>query len=119
MADEAGAAPRLRTLSQVKWSALARGPAGGCQASKAGRRIDGHDHSYALGGSVRLGSGQDRQHDQAVNATRLFKNFNFRCTWADGWTNNMLKLDEYNSGPAAPYGSWVLLTKASEVEEME
>ena len=45
---------------------------------------------------------------------RLFKNYNFRCTWTDGWTNNMLKLDEYEGGPSAPYGSRVILTKASE-----
>ena len=48
-----------------------------------------------------------------ASTPRLFKNFNFRCTWTDGWTNLLLKLDEYNGGPAAPYGSWVLLEKAS------
>ena len=44
--------------------------------------------------------------NQITAATpRLFKNFNFRCTWTDGWTNNMLKLDEYQGGPTAIYGS--------------
>ena len=46
---------------------------------------------------------------QITEATpRVFKNFNFRCTWTDGWTNTMLKLDEYEGGPTAPYGSWVI-----------
>ena len=34
----------------------------------------------------------------------------------DGWENHMLILDNYNSGPAAPYKSWVLLEKASSGE---
>ena len=34
-------------------------------------------------------------------------------SWTDGWTNNLLKLDQYEGGPTAPYGSWVILTKAS------
>ena len=56
---------------------------------------------------------------QITEATpRVFKNFNFRCTWTDGWTNTMLKLDEYEGGPTAPYGSWVIhphnVTKASD-----
>ncbi len=29
----------------------------------------------------------------------------------DGWENHKLNLDDYNSGPAAPYNSWVLLDK--------
>ena len=29
----------------------------------------------------------------------------------DGWENHKLLLDNYNSGPAAPYNSWVLLAK--------
>jgi len=61
---------------------------------------------------------------QITEATpRLFKNFNCRCTWTDGWTNTMLKLDDYEGGPTAPYGAWVILTKASDshsdVEEVE
>ena len=32
-----------------------------------------------------------------------------------GWTNNMLKLDQYDGGPAAEYGSLVILTKTSEI----
>ena len=48
-----------------------------------------------------------------ASTPRLFKNFNYRCTWTDGWTNTLLKLDEYKGGASAPYGSWVLLEKAS------
>jgi len=54
-----------------------------------------------------------------ASTPRLFKNFNFRCTWTDGWTNLLLKLDEYNGGPAAPYGSWVLLEKASPAQGLQ
>ena len=32
-----------------------------------------------------------------------------------GWTNNMLKLDQYDGGPAAEYGALVILTKTSEI----
>ena len=53
----------------------------------------------------------------ATPSPRLFKNFNFRCVWSDGWTNNMLTLDQYAGGPAAAYGSWVILEKASAEEE--
>ena len=70
----------------------ARGPEGGEKADEAWRRLARHDH--ALGGGARLGS---RQITEAT--LRLFKNFNFRCTWTDGWTNTMLKLDEYEGGP--------------------
>ena len=45
---------------------------------------------------------------------RLFRNFNFRCVWSDGWTNNMLTLEQYAGGPSAAYGSWVILEKGSE-----
>ena len=44
---------------------------------------------------------------------RLFKKFNFRIKWIDGWENHLLILDNYSSGPTAPYKSWVLLEKAS------
>ena len=40
-----------------------------------------------------------------ASTPRLFKNFNYRCTWTDGWTNTLLKLDEYKGGASAPYGS--------------
>jgi len=49
-----------------------------------------------------------------ASTPRLFKNFNFRCTWSDGWTNLLLKPDEYKGGPTAPYGSWVILKKDTE-----
>jgi len=42
---------------------------------------------------------------------RLFAKFNYRIKWFDGWENHKLDLDNYNSGPAAPYNSWVLLEK--------
>ena len=32
-----------------------------------------------------------------------------------GQTTSMLKLDQYGGGPAAEYGSWVILTKTSEI----
>ena len=28
---------------------------------------------------------------------RLFKSFNYRCSWSDGWSNQMLRLDEYGA----------------------
>ena len=42
---------------------------------------------------------------------RLAKKFNFRIKWFDGWENHMLDLDNYLSGPSAPYQSWVLIEK--------
>ena len=42
---------------------------------------------------------------------RLFAKFNFRVKWFDGWENHKLLLDNYNSGPSAPFNSWVLLEK--------
>ena len=46
----------------------------------------------------------------------LFKKFNFRVKWFDGWENHNLLLDNYNSGPMAPYNSWVLLAKVESGE---
>ena len=37
--------------------------------------------------------------------------FNYRIKWFDGWENHKLNLENYNSGPAAPYNSWALLEK--------
>ena len=37
--------------------------------------------------------------------------FNYRIKWFDGWENHKLLLDNYNSGPSAPFNSWVLLEK--------
>ena len=55
-----------------------------------------------------------------TNATpRLFKNYNFRCVWSDGWTNNLLTLEQYAGGPSAAYDSWVILKKGSEEEEQQ
>ena len=42
---------------------------------------------------------------------RLFAKFNYRIKWFDGWENHKLNLENYNSGPAAPYNSWALLEK--------
>ena len=42
---------------------------------------------------------------------RLFAKFNFRVKWFDGWENHKFLLDNYNSGPSAPFNSWVLLEK--------
>ena len=51
---------------------------------------------------------------------RLFKKFNYRIKWFDGWENHKLILENYNSGPTAPYNSWVLLRKsAAEAGDME
>ena len=36
---------------------------------------------------------------------------NYRIKWFDGWENHKLNLENYNSGPAAPYNSWALLEK--------
>ena len=44
---------------------------------------------------------------------RLFKKFNFRVKWDDGWDNHVLVLEKYMSGATAPYDSWVLLQKAA------
>ena len=49
-----------------------------------------------------------------ASTPRLFKNFIFRCTWSDGWTNLLLKPDEYKGGLTATYGSWVILKKDTE-----
>ena len=50
--------------------------------------------------------------DKFTQATpRLYAKFNYRIKWFDGWENHKLSLDDYNSGPAAPYKSWVLLEK--------
>ena len=48
---------------------------------------------------------------------RLFKSFNYRCSWSDGWSNQMLRLDEYGGGDEAEYNSWVILEKAAAVRE--
>ena len=48
---------------------------------------------------------------------RLYKNFNYRCTWSDGWTNLKLSLDEYCGGGEAAYNSWIILEKAAPVRE--
>ena len=48
---------------------------------------------------------------------RLFKSFNYRCSWSDGWSNQMLRLDEYGCGDEAEYNSWVILEKAAAVRE--
>ena len=42
---------------------------------------------------------------------RLYAKFNYRIKWFDGWENHKLSLDDYNSGPTAPYKSWVMLDK--------
>ena len=50
--------------------------------------------------------------ERFTNATpRLFAKYNHRVKWFDGWENHMLLLDNYNSGPLAPYKSWLLLEK--------
>ena len=43
--------------------------------------------------------------------------FNYRCSWSDGWSNQMLRLDEYGGGDEAEYNSWVILEKAAAVRE--
>ena len=48
---------------------------------------------------------------------RLFKSFNYRCSWSDGLSNLMLRLDEYGGGDEAEYNSWVILEKAAPVRE--
>ena len=66
------------------------------------------------GGAWRLG----KTASQITNSTpRLYKNFNYRTSWTDGWENHMLTLNKYDSGPDAPYESWVLLEKAAPVRE--
>ena len=41
---------------------------------------------------------------QNTNSTlRLYKNFNYRTSWTDGWENHMLTLDKYDSGPDLHY----------------
>ena len=48
---------------------------------------------------------------------RLYAKFNYRIKWFDGWENHKLSLDDYLSGPTAPYRSWVLLEKITLVAE--
>ena len=59
----------------------------------------------------------DKKFDQST--PRLFKKFNYRIKWFDGWENHMLLLDDYNHGPTAPYKSWVLLEKPADIEVVE
>ena len=56
-----------------------------------------------------------------INAStpRLFKQFNYRLQFDDGWTNNMLTLDKYDYGPTAAYDSWVLIEKAAPLDEQD
>ena len=56
-----------------------------------------------------------------INAStpRLFKHFNYRLLFDDGWTNNLLTLDKYDYGPAAAYDSWVLIEKAATAMEQD
>ena len=70
-------------------------------------------HRWAEMGA-RLAGRQDHQQDPAG---RLFKSFNYRCSWSDGWSNQMLRLDEYGGGDEAEYNSWVILEKAAPVRE--
>ena len=49
-----------------------------------------------------------------ASTPRLFKKFNYRVKWFDGWENHKLDLDNYGSGPQAPYNSWVLLEKVAD-----
>ena len=117
MAEEAAEADEDPTLREVKW-----GLPEGLKVLEKPTKLDdallgmiifmrwAAPHGWAVGKIT----------NQITAATpRLFKNFNFRCTWTDGWTNNMLKLDEYQGGPTAPYGSWVILTKTSEADMEE
>ena len=66
---------------------------------------------------ARLAGRQDHQQDHAGHAPRLFKSFNYRCSWSDGWSNQMLRLDEYGGGDEAEYNSWVIIEKAAAVRE--
>ena len=59
----------------------------------------------------------EKKFDQST--PRLFKKFNYRIKWFDGWENHMLLLDDYNHGPTAPYKSWVLLEKPAGIEVVE
>lgn len=43
---------------------------------------------------------------------RLYKKYNYRVKWFDGWENHKLNLDDYLSGSSAPYKSWALLEKS-------
>ena len=42
---------------------------------------------------------------------RLYKKFNYRVKWFDRWENHQLILDNYVSGPTAPYNARVILEK--------
>ena len=55
----------------------------------------------------------------AAATPRLFKKFNYCIKWFDGWENHMLILENYNSGPIAPYKLWVLLHKPIVPETVE
>ena len=45
---------------------------------------------------------------------RLYKKFNYRIKWFDGWENHKLILENYDHGPTAPYNSWCLLQRPGE-----
>ena len=61
-----------------------------------------------------LGRSTKSVHFGNASALALFAKFNFRVKWFDGWENHKLLLDNYNSGPSAPFNSWVLLEKVKE-----
>ena len=51
-------------------------------------------------------------HKTTSATPRLFKKFNFKVKYIDGSTGPAnLPLENYASGPAAPYNSWCLLEK--------
>ena len=124
MADEQRPEPIFSTRSSHSGADFEAGrvgrPRGGRQAGEARRRPGRLAPLHALADPARLAGRQDHYKitSKITPATpRLFKSFNYRCSWSDGWSNQMLRLDEYGGGDEAEYNSWVILEKAAAVRE--
>ena len=113
--EDADVAATTTARREVKWGLLPEG----LQPAPKPAKLDGSlvgqliyrrwetPHGWLLGKI-------DKKFDQST--PRLFKKFNYRIKWFDGWENHMLLLDDYNHGPTAPYKSWVLLEKPADIE---
>ena len=114
--DEDSAAANTTTARrEVKWGLIPDGLQPAPKPAKLDSSLIGMfiylrwatPHSWLLGKI-------EKKFDQST--PRLFRKFNFRIKWFDGWENHMLLLDNYNHGPTAPYKSWVLLEKSTLTE---
>ena len=72
---------------------------------------------HSLGAAARLVPGYTITHKITSATPRLFKKYNFKAEYIDGSTGPAnLPLENYASGPTAPYNSWCLLEKDEAAE---